>query len=179
MTDTTLPPDNHAAARTGLSTTLASLLSATDAFKNVGAMILLALTFVAAALIGGAFAALAASTHSGVLGFIGFLLALGIVFYGLNAVGIMMMKDAQGLTQSITDAIMLSLYTSHRVLVVALLEGLIVLGAVLAVAVILFVCKIPFLGPIVYTAVFPLSAVILGVLVFSLFYVMLPLTGPR
>ena len=179
MSDTTLPPDDHAAARPGLSTTLSSLLSATDAFKNVRAMALLALTFVASALIGGAFAALAASTQSSVLGLLGFLLAIGIVFYGLNAVGIMMMKDAQGLTQqSIADAIMLSLYTSHRVLVVAILEGLIVLGAVLAIAVVLFICKIPFLGPILYTVVFPLSAIILGVLVFSLFYVMLPLTGP-
>ncbi len=179
MTDTTLPPNDRGAARPGLSTTLSSMLSAIDAFKNVRAMVLLALTFVASALIGGAFAALAASTHSSVIGFIGFLLAVGIVFYGLNAVGIMMMKDAQGLTQqSISDAVLLSLYTSHRVLAVAVLEGLIVLGAVLAIALVLFVCKIPFLGPLLYTVVFPLSAIILGVLVFSLFYVMLPLTGP-
>ena len=179
MTDTTLSPDDHAAGRPGLSTTLSSLLSATDAFKNVRAMVLLALTFAASALIGGAFAALAASTQSGVLGFVGVLLALGIVFYGLNAVGIMMMQDAQGLSQmSIADAVKVSLYTCHRVLVVAILEGLIVLAAVLGIAIVLFVCKIPFLGPILYTVVFPLSAIILGVLVFSLFYVMLPLTGP-
>ena len=179
MTETTLSSNDHATGRSGLFTTLSSLLSAIDAFKNVRAMILLALTFAASALIGGAFAALAASTQSGVLGFVGVLLALGIVFYGLNAVGIIMMKDAQGLSQiSLVDAVMLSLYSSHRVLVVAILEGLIVLGAVLAIAIILFVCKIPFLGPILYTVVFPLSAIVLGVLVFSLFYVMLPLTGP-
>ena len=179
MTDTMQANDDHTSARPGLSTMLASLLSATDAFKNVRAIVLLALTFVASALIGGVFAALAAGTHSGVLGFLGVLIAMSVVFYGLNAVGIMMMKDAQGEPSlAIADAVMLSLHTSHRVLVVALLEGLIVLGAVLAIALILFVCKIPFLGPMLYTFVFPLSAILLGGLVFSLFYVMLPLTGP-
>ncbi|MBC7415305.1 MAG: zinc ribbon domain-containing protein [Herminiimonas sp.] len=179
MSDTTQSAEDRTAARPGLSATLASMLSATDAFKNVRAIVLLGLTFVASALIGGAFAALGASTHSAVIGFLGVLLALAVVFYGLNAVGIMMMKDAQGTAQhAIADAVMLSLYTSHRVLVVAILEGLIVLGAVLVIALVLFVCKVPVLGPILYTFVFPLSAIILGVLVFSLFYVMLPLTGP-
>ena len=166
-------------SRPGLATTLASLMAATDAFKNTRAIILLALTFITAALIAAAFGALAASTQMFSLAALGSLLAMLVLFYGLNAVGIMMMKDAQGLpTHAITDAILLSLLSSHRVLAVFALECGIMLCVILATVLMLYVCKIPVLGPVLYTVVFPVSAIVLGVLVFSLFYVMLPLTGP-
>ena len=168
-----------AAGRTGLANTLGSLMAATDAFKNVRAIMLLALTFIGAALIGAAFSAIAASAHMGSLAALGGLLALLVMFYGANAVGIMMMKDAQGQPlHAMADAVLLSLFSSHRVLAVFLLECAIVLLAVLGVVLVLLVCKIPVLGPLLYTAVFPLAAILLGVLVFALFYVMLPLTGP-
>lgn len=168
-----------AAGRTGLAHTLGSLMAATDAFKNVRAILLLALTFICAALIGAAFSAIAASAQMGSLAVIGALLALLVMFYGANAVGIMMMKDAQGQPRhAMADAVLLSLFSSHRVLAVFLLECAIVLLAVLGVVLVLLICKIPVLGPVLYTAVFPLAAILLGVLVFALFYVMLPLTGP-
>lgn len=168
-----------AAGRAGLANTLGSLMAATDAFKNVRAILLLALTFIGAALIGAAFSAIAASAHMASLAALGALLALLVMFYGANAVGIMMMKDAQGQPlHAMADAVLLSLFSSHRVLAVFLLECAIVLLAVLGVVLVLLVCKIPVLGPLLYTAVFPLSAILLGALVFALFYVMLPLTGP-
>ena len=168
-----------AAGRAGLAHTLGALMAATDAFKNVRAILLLALTFIGAALIGAAFGAIAASAQMASLAALGGLLALLVMFYGANAVGIMMMKDAQGQPlHSMADAVLLSLFSSHRVLAVFLLECAIVLLAVLGVVLVLFVCKIPVLGPLLYTVVFPLAAILLGVLVFALFYVMLPLTGP-
>ena len=168
-----------AGRRSGLANTLGSLMAATDAFKNVRAIVLLALTFIGAALIVAAFSAIATSAQMTSVAAFGGLLALLVMFYGANAVGIMMMKDAQGQPlHAMADAVLLSLFSSHRVLAVFLLECAIVLLAMLVIVLALLACKIPVLGQILYTAVFPVASIILGVLVFALFYVMLPLTGP-
>lgn len=161
------------------SSAVGSLIEATDAIKNFRAIALLALTFIGAVLVGGVLTMLAGSMSSVLLAFLGGLMAFLVMFYGSNAVGILLMRDVQGQPgMSLADAVLVSLYTSHRLIAVVFLEFLIVLAAMIAIAIILFVCKIPVLGPVLYTLVFPLSAIVLGVLVFALFYVMLPLAGP-
>lgn len=161
------------------SSAVGSLIEATDAIKNFRAIALLALTFIGAVLVGGVLIMLAGSMSSTLLVFLGGLMAFLVMFYGSNAVGILLMRDAQGQPGlSLVDAVLVSLYTSHRLIAVVFLEFLIVLAAMIAIAIILFVCKIPVLGPVLYAVVFPLSAIVLGVLVFALFYVMLPLAGP-
>lgn len=157
----------------------ASLVEATNAFRNVRAIVLLGLTFVGAALVAAVFGWLASSTGSTFVAGIGGLLSFAVVFYGANAVGILLMREVQGQpVLNIVDAVIASLQRSHRLVVVMLLQLLILLAAVIAVAVLLFICKLPFIGPLLLAVVFPLSALLLGVLVFSLFYVMLPLAGP-
>ena len=181
MNDTPQQTDtaDTATGRAGLAHTLGSLMAATDAFKNVRAMLLLAFTFIGAAVISVAFGALAASALMVSLAIVGGFLALLVMFYGINAVGIMMMRDAQSQPlRAMSDAVLLSLFSSHRVLLVFLLECAIIMLAVLGVVLVLFVCKVPVVGPLLYTVVFPLAALLLGILVFALFYVMLPLTGP-
>lgn len=107
------------------------------------------------------------------------LLAFLILFYGANAVGILLMHEVQDQAQhDIMGAVMQSLSSGHRLIGVAILALLIVLAAYLVVALLLLVCKIPFLGPILFTFVLPVSAVLIGVLMFSLLYVMMPLAGP-
>ncbi|GAB3541913.1 hypothetical protein GCM10027343_13090 [Noviherbaspirillum agri] len=171
--------NNEKKASAALMSGLDSLLAATDAFKNIRAIMLLGLTLVAATLVGGVVGAIAAKTFSFWLGGLGFLLAFAVFFYGLNAVGIIIMRDAQGQgSGTMMDAVLLSLFTSHRLLGVAVLQFLIMLAVVLVIAIVLFVCKIPVLGPVLFTVVFPVSAILFGLLVFSLFYVMLPLAGP-
>ena len=156
-----------------------SLLAATNAFKNFRAILLLGMTLVAMILVVAIFGFLGTKTGSAFVGFLGGLLAFVIVFYGANAVGILLMQEAQGEPQhGMLDAVLLSLSISHRLLGVAILELLIVLAVVLAVALVLFICKIPVLGPFLFAFVLPASAVLLGMLVFSLFYIMLPLAGP-
>ncbi|MDO9404289.1 MAG: zinc ribbon domain-containing protein [Polaromonas sp.] len=172
-------PHNSPPTRAGYMTALQSLVEATSAFRNLRAIILLGLTFVSAALVFAVTGALAALAGVGFIAAIGGLLGMLVAFYGANAVGILLMREVQGQPAfSVLDAVRASLASSHRVIGVVLLEILIVLVAVLVIAVILFVCKVPVLGPILLTVVFPLSALILGVLVFALFYVMLPLAGP-
>lgn len=156
-----------------------SLIDATNAFKNVRAILLLGMTFICAGLIAAMLSMLGNSTGSVALMGLGGLLAFVVIFYGTNAVGILLMRDAQGQpVNAIMDAVLLSLFTGHRLIAVVVLEFLIFLLALLVIAIVLFVCKIPVLGPFLYTFVFPITALLLGVLVFSLFYVMLPLAGP-
>lgn len=162
-----------------LAATMESLLGAISAFKNIRALVLLGLTFIVSVLIGGLFTLLAVKTGFYSFYAIAWLLGFATLFYGVNGVGILLMNDAQGNTaSSIVDAVLLSLYTSHRLLAVLILDVLIVLAVVVAVALVLLICKIPVLGPFLFTFVFPISAVVLGVLVFALYFVMLPLAAP-
>lgn len=157
---------------------LDGLLAATNAFRNGRAFALMGLTLLAAILVGGCASYLGMAARAPVLAGLGMLLAVLIGFYGMNAVGIALMQEAQGQQGSMADALLLSLFTGHRLICVALIEMLIVLAVAVAVALVLVVCKIPYLGPILLTFVFPVAAVVLGVVVFSLFYIMFPLAGP-
>jgi hypothetical protein len=169
-----------APASAPLMSTIDSLLQAASAFKNFRALSLLGLTFLAVVLTGGLLSYLASATGIYFLFFLATLLSIVVLFYGSNAVGILLMNDAQGHPDShgIVDAVLLSLYTSHRLLGVIFLQLLIVLAVVIVVAIALAICKIPVLGPFLYTFVFPISAVVLGTLVFALYFVMLPLAAP-
>lgn len=162
-----------------LLSALDSLLGAISAYRNIHAIALMGLTFLAAIGVMAIFMLLAKAAGSPVLAGLGGLLAAVTSLYGANAVGIMMMREAQGQQQcSIADAVLQSLFTTHRLIAVAILEGVIVLAAVVVVLLVLLVCKIPGVGPVLFAFVFPVGAVLLGMLVFALFYVMLPLAGP-
>lgn len=154
-----------------------SLLDSVDSIRNVRAVMLLLLTFVAAALVMAAGLAMAGA--SGLLTMLFSLLALAVAFYGANAVGMMIMDEANGQpSRSIKDAVMTSLVTSHRLILVGLIVAAIYLVGVLALALVLFICKIPFIGPILYTVVFPLSVVISGIAMFAVPTVIFPLSAP-
>ena len=162
--------------RTGV-TGSGSLLDSIDAVRNVHAVALLLATFVAAALI----AALASSVaqESAVLALLFVLIAAAMVFYGLNAVGVMMMDEANGHpSRPIAAAIISSLATSHRlVLVLLIVAALYLLGAV-AFALLLFICKVPGLGPFAYTFLFPTGVVVSGIAIFAVPTVIVPLSAP-
>src|SRR3990172_2452393 len=90
-----------------------SLLNALDAVRNWRALALLALTLVASV---GVFFLLN-SLHMGWTTLLALLLALAVSFYGVGAVGIMLMHKAQtGEALSIGDAVMRSLAISHRLM---------------------------------------------------------------
>jgi hypothetical protein len=162
-----------------LLSALDSLLAACDAFRNFRAILLMAMTFIVAVLVGGVLTFLASKTELAILGLLGMLLVLVILFYGANAVGILLMHDVQDQAQhDVMAAMMQSLGTGHHLIGVAILAFLAMVAAYLLVALLLLFCKIPFMGPVIFTLVFPLSAVFLGVLTFALFYVMMPLAGP-
>jgi hypothetical protein len=158
-------------------TSVGSLLDSIDAVGNWRAVVLLLGTLVLAALVmalGGALVQV-----SGVLTLLFSLLALTVAFYGANAVGMMMMDEARGFpSRPIVAAAMSSLATSHRLILVLLIVAATYLLGTLAFALLLFVCKVPGIGPLLYTFVFPMGIVISGVAIFAVPTVIVPLSAP-
>ncbi len=154
-----------------------SLLDCIDGVRNWRAVVLLLATFVVAVLVTAVGASMA---RAGTLFPLLFsLAALGVVFYGVNAVGMMMMDEANGrVARPIGAAVMSSLATSHRLILVLLIIAAIYLVGLLAFALILFVCKLPGIGPFLYTFVFPAGVVISGIAIFAVPTVVFPLSAP-
>ena len=154
-----------------------SLLDSVDAIRNWRAVCLLLTTFVAVAVLVAAGGWLAQTSFIFLAFFI--LLAYGVFFYGFNAVGLMMMDEARGLVaRPVAAAVATALTTAHRLIFVLLLMGALYLVGFLALAIILFICKIPVLGPLIYTVVFPVSVLVMGVAMFALPTVIFPLSAP-
>jgi hypothetical protein len=155
-----------------------SLLESVDAIRNWRALALLFASFV----VGSLFWALGAwvSFRTGVvLGSMGFLFGAITLFYGTNAVGIMLMDEARGWrSRGPLAAMMESLATGHRLIFALLLFGAAYVTGLFVLALLLFVCKIPGLGPFLFTFVFPLAIVLVGMAVFALQAVIFPLTAP-
>lgn len=154
-----------------------SLLDSIDSIRNWRAALLLLGTFVAMALVFAVGGMLA--RFSFVLFALFALLAYVVLFYGANAAGMMIMDEARGYpSRPMIAAVMTSLATSHRLILVFLLLGVAYLAGFLVLALVLFLCKIPFLGPVLYAVVFPVSVVIAGIAMFALPTVVFPLSAP-
>lgn len=156
----------------------ASLLSAVDAVRNWRAAALMLASLILSALVGALGGVVSFQVHIA-LGFVFFLLAFAVYFYGANAVGIMMMDEAQGGTsRPIFAAVLTSLSIGHRLIFVLLLVVLTYIVGALVMALLLLICKIPGLGPLLFAFVFPLCVVISGVAIFAGYAVIAPLAGP-
>lgn len=107
------------------------------------------------------------------------LAAWAVAFYGGNAVGMMMLDEAGGQpSRSIGAALAASLATSHRLILVLLLVFALYAASLIAFAAVLFICKIPFIGPLLYVVVFPLGVIVSGIAFFALPTVIFPLAAP-
>ena len=154
-----------------------SLIDSVDAIRNWRAVLLLLVTLACTAVImafGGVMANLSL-VFTGLFA----LLAYVVLFYGVNAVGMMMMDEARGEeARTALSAVLASVAVSHRlILVFLLLAGLYMAGFV-ALAIILLLCKIPLLGPLLYTVVFPVSVVVVGIALCAVPTVVFPLAAP-
>lgn len=156
----------------------ANLFSAVDAVRNWRAAALMLSSLVLAALVGALAGVVSAQVHISV-GLVFFLLALGILFYGANAAGIMLMDEAQGGTsRPMLAAVLTSLSIGHRFIFVLLLVFLTYIVGALIMALLLLICKIPGIGPLLFAFVFPLCVVISGIAIFAIYAVILPLVAP-
>ena len=156
----------------------ASLLSAIDAVRNWRAAALMLGSLLIAGLIGALAGALSVKLHFSV-GLVFFLLAGAVFFYGVNAAGIMLMDEAQGSeSRPLMHAVMTSLAIGHRLGLVALLVVLAYIVGAIGMGLLLLICKIPVLGPLLFTFVFPVCVVVSGVAIFAGYAVIGPLAGP-
>ena len=154
------------------------MLAAVDSIRNWRAAALMLGTLLVAVLVMALGTLITGQVHWS-LGIVFFVLALAVSFYGANAVGIMLMDEAQGLqSRPVMAALVTSLSIGHRLILLLLLVGVLYLVGLLAIVVLLFICKIPGVGPLLYTFVFPLSVVVSGLAIFALYAVILPLAAP-
>jgi len=180
-------PENTAAAPS-LQHKLAesrSLLGALDAITRWRPFAMLVLTFLTCMILlvvlGGLSAGMArhSGAVAGLLGIVTLLLVMATALVGINATGIMLSDDTWGRPQrNMVAALLASLFTSHRLIGILLLQGLLFLLYLLAFAVVLFICSIPGIGPLLYAVVFPVGSVLTGILLFALLYVAIPLAAP-
>ncbi|WP_293765136.1 hypothetical protein [uncultured Aquitalea sp.] len=152
-----------------------SLLDASNAITNWRALALLGLTFVVATL----FLSISLAGHSGFLAFVGGLLFLLTLFYGANAVGITLMDAAanEGRVRPMLDAVLASLFSSHRLIGLALLAALGMIALFIVIAIALFLCKIPVLGTLLTVVVLPLGALAVGMSFFIINFVFYPMAA--
>ncbi len=108
-----------------------------------------------------------------------FLLFLMCAGTGFNAAGVVLMDEASGASsRSFTDALLAGLFALGKAIVVMILAGLAFVAVVLAVALLLWICKIPVVGPVLFFIVFPSSAVTIGVLFVAFAFVLAPIASP-
>lgn len=152
------------------------LLRATEAVTNWRALAMTGLACLALFL----FMALTVwlGRSSLVLGAVFGLVTFVVGLIGYSSVGILLMRQAQEQEVGFMDAILQAIFSVHRLLGVAVLLFLVFLGVAITALLILFVCRIPGLGPFLYSFVLPILTVILGMTIAGMLYVGFPLAAP-
>lgn len=149
----------------------AALLQCVRVLSNWRAFLLL----IASALLAFVLCVLLSSVN---MFWLGLLVACGVTFYGVNAVGILLMDGCRaGVPTPVTEAIRRALCCGHRVLLAGLLGLLGLLLLALAASLLLLVCKLPWLGPLLLVLVLPLSALVVGTAFVLLIFFYMPMVA--
>jgi hypothetical protein len=163
----------HDALPAGMSANaFSSLFQAINGLRNRRALVALIGCTVLGVLVAGLLVAMSGTLGflASALAFLVYLVALGT---GVNAAGVLHMDHARGISpRSTVDALVFGLTCIPKLFILglALVAVEIVVFIVLAIA--FFICKIPFLGPLLLTVVFPVSVVIAGLTICGLFLCM-------
>jgi len=109
-----------------------------------------------------------------------FLVISSVVFSaGMSAVGILLQDKAKDVEQrSVAAAIRAGLLCVPRFILFGLLVLAVVLGLCLVAAIVYFVCKIPFIGPILLFFAHPVMVIAASVFFIALYWVAAPLLAP-
>ncbi len=161
----------HASAPTaGLPfSAFTGLFEALRGLHNTRALAAMLGCLVAGVLVAGVCSMLAARL-GGAPALLGGLFLFVAVATGVNAAGMLLMDQARGRpARALGEALRGGLACVPRVIALGLGLWLIAVAVFLAIALAYFVCKIPYLGPLLFVAVFPLSVLVAGVTVCGLF----------
>ena len=154
----------------GLSTdAFSSMFQAISGLRNRRALLAMLGCLFAGILVAGLFSFMA-SRMGFFFAFLGALVIFVSAATGVNAAGLLLMDQAKGVpARSLPDAVMGGLLCIPKFIALGLALLLVSLVVFIAVALVYLVCKIPFLGPILFVLVFPLSVVVLGLTLCGLF----------
>ena len=145
------------------------LLRSGDALRNWRALLTLAGAGVSALMV---LMVSAVTGHAGVI-FVGVLLAYAVVSVGISASGILLMDQALNLTpRRIQVALVDGVRAAMRLFAILLIGLASALVAVLAVALLVLICKIPGLGGLLYAVVLPAGVLLLAFVYAGLYFVL-------
>ena len=161
------------AAPAGLSGhAFSSLFQAVSGLRNQRALVAMLGCMFVGVIVSGLLVAMTPSLgiFAGLLAMIVWVVAVGT---GLNAAGLLQMDHARGISpRSTADALVYGLMCIPKLIALALIFVAVELAVLIVIAVLLFICKIPFLGPLLFVVVFPLSVVVAGVTIVASFLCM-------
>ena len=148
---------------------LSSLFGAINGLRNRRALIAMM-----ACLVGGVIVFVLLSQMGAFMSLLGALIYMVAAATGINAAGLLHMDHARGISpRSTVDALVYGLMCIPKLIALAILLFLVELAVFLVIAILLFICKIPFLGPVLFAVVLPVSVVVAGITVLGLFLCML------
>ena len=161
------------AAPAGLSGhAFSSLFQAVTGLRNRRALIAMLGCMFVGVIVGGLLVAMTGSLgmFAGFLASVVWVVAIGT---GVNAAGLLQMDHARGISpRSTADALVYGLMCIPKLIVLGLIFLAVEIAVFIVIAVLLFICKIPFLGPLLFVVVFPVSVVVAGVTIVGLFLCM-------
>jgi hypothetical protein len=157
---------------------LARVLASVEAVRDGQAWYLLLTVFAS----GGVLVAAAESAFSGsrwIEASIEAGAAFFVVFYGSNAAGIWSMQRLRGESgHDILDAVHVSLQRAHRLIFMVLIFALAAAAAGALLWALLWLCKLRYLGPLLYAVVVPVAVVSVGLAALAGMVVVVPLAAP-
>jgi hypothetical protein len=146
-----------------------SLFQAVNGLRNKRALV----AMIGCAVVGVLLAGLLVSVGGVFGGLLGSLLCIVAFGTGINAAGTLHMDGARGISpRSTADALVFGLMCIPKLIVLGLALFAVALGIYIVIAILFFICKIPFLGTMLFAVVFPASVVVAGVVTFGLFLCM-------
>ena len=161
------------AAPAGLSGhAFSSLFQAITGLRNRRALVAMLGCMFVGVIVGGLLVAMTGSlgVFAGLLATVVWIVAIGT---GVNAAGLLQMDHARGISpRSTADALVYGLMCIPKLIALALIFLAVEIAVFIVLAVLLFICKIPFLVPLLFVVVFPLSVVVAGVTIVGLFLCM-------
>lgn len=147
---------------------LSSMFQAVAGLHNFRAAAAMLSGLLIGGLMGGAIAVVGGGSFAGV--FVGTLLFFVFVSIGSGAATVLLIDQAHGVpVRRFTDAMVFGLICIPKSIVLLIGFTLAALGVFIVLAILFFLCKVPGLGPALFTIVFPLAVVVAGVTVAGLY----------
>jgi hypothetical protein len=128
----------------------------------------------AIALLGCLFVGVLVAGLAGATGGFGAVLGALVLFVavgtGVNTAGVLLMDQARGAPpRALVDALVYGLMCIPKLILLGLVLLAIEIAVFIVIAIVFLVCKIPFLGAVLYVGAFPAAVVVAGLTVFGLF----------